>query len=73
MFGAEQISKIANEMPNALLEAGSAGLPLAAALGSSFAALLAAADVSLPARVASPPDGSEDEEKAQVECKDDCE
>lgn len=58
---------------NALLEAGSAGLPLAAALGPNFAAVLAIAEVSRPACVASLADGSEDKEKAQVEGEDDCE
>lgn len=58
---------------DALLETGSAGLPLAAALGSSFVAVLAIADISRPARLASLADGSEDKEKAQVKGEYDCE
>lgn len=58
---------------DALLVVGSAGLPLAAALGPSFAAMLTVAEVARPACVASPADGSEDKEKAQVEGEDDCE
>lgn len=73
MLGAEQIPEITKEILDALLKVGSAGLPLAAALGSSFATVLAVAEVSRPACVASLADGSENKEKAQVKGKDDCE